>query len=60
MATVDAAGYETSVTCAAALLGETALLRELDEEFHFRPSALRCVTPRVGEFCKHEGRVCGS
>ncbi len=38
---VDANGFETSVMAAPALLGETALLRELDEDYHFCPSALR-------------------
>ncbi|BDA50689.1 probable potassium/sodium hyperpolarization-activated cyclic nucleotide-gated channel [Coccomyxa sp. Obi] len=41
VAAVDANGIETRVTTAPALLGETALLRELDDQHHFRPCALR-------------------
>lgn len=41
VAAVDADGVETHVTTAPALLGETALLQELDDEYHFRPCALR-------------------
>lgn len=41
VAAVDASGYESDVTIAPALLGETALLRELGDEYHFRPCALR-------------------
>lgn len=41
VAAVDANGFETSVMVAPALLGETALLRELNEEYHFLPCALR-------------------
>lgn len=38
---VGATGYETKVSTAPALLGETALLQELDGQYHFRPCALR-------------------
>lgn len=41
VAAVGASGYETKVSTAPALLGETALLQELDEQYHFRPNALR-------------------
>ena len=41
VAAVDANGIETTVTTAPALLGETALLQELDDQHHFRPCALR-------------------
>ncbi|CAL8465088.1 g4623 [Coccomyxa elongata] len=41
VAAVNADGVETHVTTAPALLGETALLQELDDQYHFRPCALR-------------------
>ncbi len=41
VAEVDANGVESSDKMAPAVLGETALLRELDTQYHFRPCALR-------------------
>lgn len=38
---VDKQGMESHERHAPALLGETALLRELDNQYHFRPCALR-------------------
>ncbi len=40
-AEVDANGVESHDRTAPAVLGETALLRELDPQYHFRPCALR-------------------
>ena len=41
VAEVDAEGIESHDRHAPAILGETALLRELDSQYHFRPCALR-------------------
>ena len=41
VAEVDANGIEAYDNMAPALLGETALLKELDTQYHFRPCALR-------------------
>lgn len=41
MAARGAAGHKSEVISAPALLGETALLQELDEQYHHRPCALR-------------------
>ena len=41
VAEVDANGIEAHDRTAPAVLGETALLRELDSQYHFRPCALR-------------------
>lgn len=40
-------GSEINVKEAPALIGETALLRELGEEHCYRPSALQCGTPSL-------------
>ncbi|CAL8463823.1 g3357 [Coccomyxa elongata] len=40
---VGATGYETKISTAPALLGETALLQELDGQYRFRPCALRTM-----------------
>jgi hypothetical protein len=43
VAEVTSAGVEHNVRVSPALLGETALLRELGDEYLFRPCALRCA-----------------